>query len=172
MEPLTFAELMGVDQEVDESFKIDSYEKAEWALEKAGEAQATIEQIQAEAKKMIDRIKEACDERTKGLYQTVERMAYYLDPWARKESEKINKRTINLAMGDVKIIAGREALRVENEQAVIDYLDKAAPDLVRIKKELKKKEIKEAVKGGVLVEGCSVVRGEDRIELKPKLLED
>jgi phage host-nuclease inhibitor protein Gam len=178
MSLISFADVVPIEEsEVteNESFQIDSYEKAEWALERAGEAQSVINQIEAEAEAMIERIRQARDEKTKSLYQTVERMAYFLDPWARGETEKIKKKTIPLAMGEIKIITGRESLKVDwdDEGELVDFLTETNPEFVRTKttESLDKAALKKAIKEGLKIDGCSVVRGPDRMEIKPKLRE-
>ena len=65
---ITFADVLPMedtDIQENKSFRIDSYEKAEWALEKAGNAQAMIDRIERQAEELIEKVRAACDEKTK-----------------------------------------------------------------------------------------------------------
>jgi len=175
MSLISFADVIPMEETniTDESFHIDSYEKAEWALEKAGEAQDVINQIEAEANAMVERIRQAKEDKTKSLKATVERMAYLLDPWARGESEKIRKKTIPLASGEVKIITGRDSLVIDDSDEEFETWahESGNEDLLTVKVTPSKTAIKKALSNGVEVPGCHLEKGADRLSIAPRLKE-
>jgi phage host-nuclease inhibitor protein Gam len=156
-----------------EKFEVDTSEKADWALQKAGEAQWLIGKYEAERDVLIARIKKVCDEKTKDAYETVEHMAALLDPWARKESESIKKKTIPLVNGSIKIIPGRESVEITKEGDLLKWLNKEHQEALDVKEtvSIKKAAVKVILEAGEEVPGAKLVTSRDKIQLQPTFAE-
>lgn len=154
-----------------ESFTVDTTEKADWCLTRAGEAQWLIGKYEGERDRLIARINAVCTEKTKDAYDTVEKMAGHLDGWAHKESEAIKKKTIPMIGGSLKIVTGRESLVITDEGALLKWLNKEHPELLTVKEtvSIDKNGVKKLLSGGMSAPGCSVERGRDRLQMNPTI---
>lgn len=173
---ISFADIIGEDaQDIieKESFAVDSTEKAEWALETAGRAEALLHKYEAERDSLIDKINAVFTQKTSGLRSTIERMAFLIDPWALRESANIGKKTIPLASGEVQIRAGRDSLAVDDDKALVDWLNENYPDALNVKTTITadKNEVKKIIAGGVSVPGARIEFGSQKLILKPRLVE-
>ncbi len=156
-----------------DAFKVDTIEKAEWCMKQAGDSEYLIQRYEGERDRLIARLNEVCIEKTKEAFETVERMGYYLDSWSREEAKKIKKKTIPMVNGEIKITTGRESLIVDDEPALMKWLNTDHQELLKVVETISadKNGIKKLLTGDVKVPGCRLERGPDKLILKPKLAE-
>lgn len=156
-----------------EKFEVNTSEKADWALQKAGEAQWLIGKYENERDALIARVTKVCAEKTVDAYETVSHMAALLDPWARKESESIKKKTIPLVNGSIKIIPGRKSVEITKEGDLLKWLNKEHQEAIEVKETVtvKKPAVKVLLEAGEKVPGAKLIQGTSKIQLQPTFAE-
>ena len=124
-----------------EGFKVDDDEKAEWAVRKL----ARIRRKQSENKAIHDAELQRISEWLKTVNEALERDAAYfeavLTPYALQERSN-GRKSLVLPHGTVKTTAGRAKIEFESEDGFIEWAKTNDPELIRIKHEINKKDLK------------------------------
>ncbi len=154
-----------------QDFKVDSLEKADWAMRKIGRAEAEIDRFTELAKDMKARIDARLALITGHHQKTIEAMSYLLRPWAEVEIARSGKaRSFKLISGVVGFRQSPERLEVEDADSVISWLESNhREDCIRLKKEVDKTQVKDLIKEtGQLPDGCSLKQGDITFFAKPE----
>jgi hypothetical protein len=129
-----------VEEPAREPFKVDDDSKADWAMRKL----ASIRRKQAKNKDIFDhevkRVMEWLEKVNTALEKDAEWFESNLRPYALQERSK-DRKSIVLPHGTIKTVAGRVKFDIEDELKFIEWAEKNAPELVRVKKEVDKKAL-------------------------------
>ena len=129
-----------IEEPAREPFKVDDDSKADWAMRKL----ASIRRKQAENKDIFDREVKRVMEWLEKVNTALERDAEWFEsnlrPYALQERSK-DRKSIVLPHGTIKTVAGRVKFDIEDESKLIEWAEKNAPELVRVKKEVDKKAL-------------------------------
>lgn len=156
-------ELFPEEQEA-QGFVVDTQEKAEWALSKIARSEHRLQELAALAEAAKARIDARLAEITKGDRATVARLGDMIRPWASVEVAKNGKRkSVQLLNGTVGFRQSPASLVVTDEAAAVAWLEEHGGDFIRVKKEVKKGELKKAIEAnGELPDGVELHAGEVR----------
>jgi phage host-nuclease inhibitor protein Gam len=141
------------------SFDVTDLNSANWAMSKAAQAEKRIQQRSALASQYHEKIDAWLAEANKPDLQTVEFMQSLLGPWATRELATGKRKSLKLLGGTVGFRSSPPAVEVLDHDAALAYCKTFAPELVRIKEELDKKEIKKRLEGGEVIEGVQLSVG-------------
>ena len=123
-----------------ENFVIDDDSKADWAMRKL----ASIRRKQAENQAIHDRETQRVQEWLSKVNTALERDAEWfeanLKPYALLERSK-GRKSVVLPHGTVKTTVGRPKIEIENEETFLNWAKESAPELLRIKTEIDKKNL-------------------------------
>lgn len=166
LEDFLFPKPEGAD---DEQFKIDSPEKADWALRKYAQAKQAIDEYTRQRDEMIARANEWLAEVSKPHLETMHRMESLLMEYHREVLKQNPKaKTIKRPVG--RLVARKQPDKwIYRDDDLLRWLKEHRPDLVRIKEEPNKAELKKVAKvhgdwvyteDGERVEGVMVTPGE------------
>ena len=129
-----------IEEPAREPFKVDDDSKADWAMRKL----ASIRRKQAENKDIFDREVKRVMEWLEKVNTALERDAEWFEsnlrPYALQERSK-DRKSIVLPHGTIKTVAGWVKFDIEDESKLIEWAEKNAPELVRVKKEVDKKAL-------------------------------
>lgn len=142
--------------EVVEKFVIDSDQKAEWALQKVREARADRDRWVEFYKDQIEKVKYECD-------QNVENLEYMLRQYFETVPHKTTKTQESYALPGGKLLLKRQDYEYEHDDnTLVPWLEKNAPEFVKIKKSSDWDGLKKKVAvfdGNVVDENGEVVPG-------------
>lgn len=139
--------------------------QAEAHLRALGHWRYEVEQINAHAKKEIDRINEWRDEEVAKLQKKIAWHESGLIAFLQVQGKK----TIKLINGTLKRIKGRDRVDVLDADALTKWAESNGANLLRVKVEPDKKAIMDHIKNtGELPDGVDVVTGEDSFKIEAK----
>lgn len=154
-----------------ESFTVTDLASADWTVRKAKEAEERITRREELAYAYKKRIDEWLIEANKADRDTVDYMAALLKPFVEAELKGQKTRTLKLPSGDAQIRKMPDRIEIGDEAELVAFLEAAAPDAVRIKKEVDKTALKKLVleDGNLYKDGRVLARiagGEERLYIK------
>ncbi|MDU5209582.1 MAG: host-nuclease inhibitor Gam family protein [Clostridium sp.] len=135
-------------EEVREGFKIESLEEATWAFRKLRAIENKEADIKATAEKEIAGIESWKDKELKQYESDKQYFGFLLEEYYKNEKAKDKKFKLSTPYG--KVTARKSSKwNYENEEALVKYLKDNKPELVRVKEEVNKTELKKVFKDGV-----------------------
>lgn len=180
MDALLEMELQEIDEIIDdgtqekERFKIENLEAANWAFRKLAAIERKKKEIQELANKEIERIKAWQEQEERGLDNSKEFFEGLLTEYFAREREKDPKFKISTPYG--KVTARKQQPKWNyDEDKLVKWLKENNQNLIRIKYEPDKNEIKKTYKivgtnvvteDGEIVEGISVEERPEKITIK------
>jgi hypothetical protein len=164
-----------------EKFKIENLNSANWAFRKLSAIENKRKEIEELANKEIERIQEWREQETKGLDSSKEFFEGLLIEYFSIQREVDPKFKISTPYG--KISARKLPDKWEyDDKELLAYLEAAKPDLIRIKKEVDKANLKKKVaeskefaicdnqvvnmESGEVVSGVTVTEQPEKITIK------
>jgi len=159
----------GVKQEVSTDFAITDLAGADWALRKVESAERRIQQRRDFVTAYRAKLDAWLESANTADFRTTERMAELLQPWAEQEVAKSGGRqSISLPTGTVGFRRSPDALEVVDAAAAIANLkNDGAAYLVRVKEEVDKRGLMQAIKEGApLPAGVELRHGERHFYVK------
>lgn len=160
--------------EVGGRFTIQDLDSANWAFRKLAAIEKKRNEIKELADKEIDRIKEWQEQEQKGLNNSKEFFEGLLTEYFVRQKEVDPKFRISTPYGKVSSRKQQPKWNYDNDK-VLEWLRKNNSELIRIKEEPDKREIKKAYKvvgnnvvteDGEIVEGIKVEERPDSINIK------
>lgn len=127
-------------QRTREPFIVDNLDKAEWAMRKWAQATARIadvEELAARRRAMLDEWAAARTDRDRATLEFMEMLltGYLESVRAKEEADGVaeDRRTKSIALpsGAFRSSAGRPSIVVDDEAALVEWLEMEHPDLVR-----------------------------------------
>jgi len=135
-------------QEVREGFKIENLEGATWAFRKLRAIENKEADIKAIAEEEMARITSWRDAELKQYEADKQYFSFLLEEYYKNEKAKDKKFKLSTPYG--KVTARKSSKwNYENEEALVKYLKDNKPELVRVKEEVNKTELKKVFKDGV-----------------------
>lgn len=135
-------------QEVREGFKIENLEGATWAFRKLRAIENKEADIKAIAEEEIARITAWRDAELKQYEGDKQYFSFLLEEYYKNEKAKDKKFKLSTPYG--KVTARKSSKwNYENEEALVKYLKDNKQELVRVKEEVNKTELKKVFKDGV-----------------------
>ena len=135
-------------QEVREGFKVENLERATWAFRKLRAIENKEADIKAIAEEEIARITAWRDAELKQYEGDKQYFSFLLEEYYKNEKAKDKKFKLSTPYG--KVTARKSSKwNYENEEALVKYLKDNKPELVRVKEEVNKTELKKVFKDGV-----------------------
>lgn len=160
--------------ETKERFKIEDLESANWAFRKLAAIEKKRKEIQELAEKEIERIKSWQEQEEKALDNSKEFFEGLLTEYFAKEREKNPKFKISTPYG--KVTARKQQPKWHyDEGKLVEWLKENNKELLRVKYEPNKSEIKKTFKiagsnvvteDGEIVEGITVEQRPEKIDIK------
>ncbi|CUQ09672.1 phage protein [Clostridium paraputrificum] len=135
-------------QEVREGFKIENLEGATWAFRKLRAIENKEADIKAIAEEEIARITAWRDAELKQYEGDKQYFSFLLEEYYKNEKAKDKKFKLSTPYGKVTARKSNK-WNYENEEALVKYLKDNKPELVRVKEEVNKTELKKVFKDGV-----------------------
>ena len=128
-----------------EQFKIDTPEKADWALRKYAQAKKAVDEFTRQRDDMIAQANEWLAEVSKEHLETMRRMESLLMEYHREQLRQNPKaKTITRPAGTLKSVTRNKWHYREND--LLKWLKEHRPDLVRVKEEPNKDQLKKVAK--------------------------
>lgn len=135
-------------QEVREGFKIENLEGATWAFRKLRAIEKKETDIKAIAEEEMARITSWRDSELKQYEADKQYFSFLLEEYYKNEKAKDKKFKLSTPYGKVTARKSNK-WNYENEEALVKYLKDNKPELVRVKEEVNKTELKKVFKDGV-----------------------
>jgi hypothetical protein len=174
MELQEIDEIMEEDTQEKERFRIENLEAANWAFRKLAAIERKRKEIQELANKEIERIKAWQEREERGLDNSKEFFEGLLTEYFAREREKDPKFKISTPYG--KVSARKQQPKWHyDEEKLIEWLKENNKDLLRVKYEPDKNEIKRVYKvvgtnvvtdDGEIVEGITVEERPEKVTIK------
>lgn len=134
--------------EVREGFKIENLEGATWAFRKLRAIQNKEADIKAIAEEEIARVNNWKETELKQYEADKQYFEFLLSEYYKNEKAKDKKFKLSTPYG--KVTSRKTAKwNYENEEALTKYLKDNRPELVRVKEEVNKTELKKVFKDGI-----------------------
>lgn len=131
-----------------EGFKIENLEGATWAFRKLRAIENKEAEIKVIAEEEINRVNAWKEKELEQYAKDKEYFSYLLEEFYRAEKAKDKKFKLSTPYG--KVTARKSSKwNYENEEALVKYLKDNKPELVRVKEEVDKTELKKVFKDGV-----------------------
>ena len=152
--------------------------QAEYFLKKVKELQREKEEIEQTAQFAIEEYQKKVEkwkkQKLSPIENTIEYFSNLLDSFARYKLEGSSKKSLKLIEGTIGYRSQAPKYNYEDEKALVEFLEKNAPDFLRYKKEPDKSQLKkqaEVVDGKLyiddkLVEGITVEERGDAFYVK------
>lgn len=158
-----------------EQFRIDTVEKADWAVRKIAKYQEEIKKDQADAQAIIDKTKQWLASRTKEHQDQIDFFQEMLRPFAMQQlAESKKKKSCKVPSGTLGFRASSDNYE-KNDDDLLIWAQVSAPDYVEQKPSLKWGELKKSCKtangklitaDGEIVPGVKVVSQPDVFYVK------
>ncbi|SHJ53456.1 Bacteriophage Mu Gam like protein [Clostridium cavendishii DSM 21758] len=131
-----------------EGFKIEDLEGATWAFRKLRAIENKQVEIKAIADEEISRINEWKDAELKQYEADRQYFNFLLEEYYRNEKTKDKKFKLSTPYGNVSARKSK-TWNYTNEEALTKYLNDNIPELIRVKEEINKTELKKVFKDGI-----------------------
>lgn len=147
-----------------EHWKVADAGGADWALRKLAKARAELAEVEAVAEKQFAIINRFVTTETERLTPEIENWETRLALWQRELLDGDDRRkTIRLPHGTLTARKLPDGVEIADPAAVLTWARAEAPFYVRVKEELDRSAVKQAVlKGGEIIPGVTAVPGEIR----------
>jgi hypothetical protein len=169
-EPATIDTILHSTEELstrDETFVIDTQEKATWAARKILQAQTRIAERENLAKTYKARIDLWLDDACKPDSETIDNLSSFLDPYLHQELENIKRRkSIKLLGATIGFRTLPRKVDIINPEQAIDFCETHHPDAVIVKKDLSRSELRKLAESGTLIPGVVLDGGTERLYVK------
>lgn len=181
MNELEKLELDDIENTEDNGFKINDLGGANWAFRKLAAIEQKRKEIKSLADKEIERIKKWQEQETKGLDSSKEFFEGLLIEYFSAQREVDPKFKISTPYGKVSARKLPDKWEYDDKE-LLTYLEAAKPDLIRIKKEVDKANLKKKVaeskefaicdnqvvnmESGEVVSGVTVTEQPEKITIK------
>tara|TARA_B100000614_G_scaffold79051_1_gene70560 strand:+ start:1600 stop:2154 length:555 start_codon:yes stop_codon:yes gene_type:complete len=150
-----------------EGFVIDNQEKATWAAHRLLRAEDRMKERGHLAKDYKAKIDTWLETANRSDETTVETMRTLLTPFLESElSGKKRKRSVDLLGARIGFRKLPERVEVIDEEAAITFCESKHPEVVVVKKELSRSELRKVAQKGELVPGVVLDGGDDRLYVK------
>ena len=138
-----------------DTFVVDSDIKADWAVGKIAEAEAKIAEMADAKQQYIDKINAWFDDATSSHRSTIEYMTEQVKPWAERQIPMdAKKKSIKLPSGSYGFRNSQAKVLIDDEEKAMSACKELHPEA--IKESLSVSALKDIMKKGELVDGCSV----------------
>jgi hypothetical protein len=169
-EPATIDDILHPTNELtthDETFVVDTEEKATWAARRILQAQTRIAERGHLAKTYKARIDQWLEEASKPDTETINTLSSFLDPFLRQELESIHRRkSIKLLGATIGFRTLPRKVDIINPEQAIDFCETHYPDAVIVKKDLSRSELRKLAESGTLIPGVVLDGGMERLYVK------
>ena len=166
-EPLDIDEILHPTEELatrDETFSIDTQEKATWAARRILQAQTRIAEREHLAKNYKARIDAWLEEASKPDTDTIDALSSFLDPYLRQELDGTKRRkSIELLGATIGFRTLPKKVDIINPDQAIAFCETHHPDAVIIKKDLSRSELRKLAESGTLIPGVVLDGGTERL---------
>ena len=129
-----------IEEPAREPFVVDNDSKADWAMRKLAYIRRKQSDNQAIFDREVQRVTEWLQKVNTALERDAEWFEANLRPYALQERSK-DRKSIVLPHGTIKTISGRVKFDIEDETKFIEWAEKNAPEVGRVKKEIDKKAL-------------------------------
>lgn len=146
----------------DETFVIDSLDKANWAAGKLSKAENSIQQREALAEKYIQKIELWLQKANIDDLKTVDRMTTHLEPFIIEELRERKEKHIHLFQVTASLRKLPDKTQIIDEAKALKYCEKHIPEAVKVKKSLLKSKIKDPNS----VPGVERIKGVDKLYIE------
>ena len=155
----------------DDSFKVTDDSSAEWAVRKLAGIRAKQSENQSIADAENSRVKEWLEKVNSDLESNAQYFEAILHPYALQQRAS-GRKSVVLPHGTLKTVSGRQKIEVEESQ-FIRWATVNASDLIRIKTEVAKDEIKKLItpdgvaisSGGEILPFVTVTQSEPTVSI-------
>jgi hypothetical protein len=169
-EPSAIDEILHSTEELatrDETFSIDTQEKATWAARRILQAQTRIAEREHLAKTYQARIDAWLQEASKPDTDTIDTLCTFLDPYLRQELDGTKRRkNIKLLGATIGFRTLPKKVDIINPEQAINFCETHYPDVVIIKKDLSRSELRKLAESGTLIPGVVLDGGTERLYVK------
>ena len=147
-----------------EGFTIDNQDKATWAARRYLQAEKRITDRERLAKEYKARIDSWLDQANKGDLDTTETMRSLLTPYVENElSGSTRKRSIDLLGVRIGFRKLPERVEIVDTSMALDFCEANHPEVVVVRKDLSKSELRKVTQKGALIPGVVLDGGQDRL---------
>lgn len=147
-----------------EGFVVDTQDKATWAARRYLQAEKRMKERERLAKEYKAKIDSWLERADKGDLDTTETMRTLLTPYLENElSGSKRKRSIDLLGVRVGFRKLPERVEIVDTSMALDFCEANHPEVVVVKKELSKSELRKVTQKGDLIPGVVFDGGEDRL---------
>jgi phage host-nuclease inhibitor protein Gam len=128
------------------TWAVTDIDSADFAVGKVLAAQSRMSERKAVADKLHAEIDRRLQEANEDDHATIEFMTGCLRPWVQAEIQALKGRTVKLVAGKAGLRRTPDRVEIDDEDALIEWAEDNAPELVRVKKRIDKKKLKETMK--------------------------
>jgi len=158
-----------IPQKGDETFQIDTLEKAAWAARKYMQAKERMEQRWEQAKSFKAKIDLWFARANSEDEGTMNYMMSLLKPYIEREVAKLRKsKTIKAPGVNISLRKKPNKVDIIDEDLAIQYCEVNQPQIIQVKKTVSKSEINKLLTKGELIPGVEVLIGDDELQIKAK----
>lgn len=131
----------------EDRWRIDSPEKAEWAMAKLSEARARVAELTEQRNAQMERAQAWWTRVVKDPQRTAGYMQAQLVEYALAERDAGHGATVILANGEIPTRKGPEpCVDIDDETAVLEWAIKNRPEIVTVKRSVKLTDLRTVVK--------------------------
>lgn len=147
-----------------EGFVVDTQDKATWAARRYLQAEKRMKERERLAKEYKAKIDSCLEKANKGDLDATETMRTLLTPYLENElAGNKRKRSIDLLGVRIGFRKLPERVEVVDTAMALDFCEANHPEVVIVKKELSKSELRKTAQKGALIPGVVLDGGQDRL---------
>ena len=151
-----------------ELFSVDTTEKAVWAAKKYLEAKERVESRLEQNLSFKAKIDSWSERSNSDDIATMEYMQSILEPYAKKVVDKQKKsRSLKLPEVTINFRKSPEKVIFDNEDMIIDFCKTNLPKALETKTYVLKTVLKNLLTEGEIIPGVSIVKGPEKMIIKP-----
>lgn len=151
-----------------EGFVVDTQDKATWAARRYLQAESRMKERDRLAKEYKAKIDSWLDRANRGDLDTTETMRALLTPYLQNElAGSTRKRSIDLLGVRIGFRKLPERVEIVDTAMALDFCEANHPEVVVVKKELSKSELRKTAQKGALIPGVVLDGGQDRLVVTP-----
>lgn len=154
------------DEPEKQRFEVKDLDTANWAVSKVVDANARIAARKAQADEYKAKIDAWLDRANADDERTIEFFEAELRPFVQQEVARSNKKSVKLLEATAGFRDSGGSVEIEDEEALIAYLESFAPELVRVKKSVDKAELKKRLKAGEEFPHAHIAPGSTKFYVK------
>lgn len=137
--------LSGIEPE-QSHFEVLDEDSALWCVGHITRANTKRAAIEARYKELKDRIDAWKEKELTEVQRTEEHMVALIQPWANREIARQKGKHIDLPTARIGLRSSPDKAVVDDEEAVISWAADCAPEILRVKTEVNKSELKKYLK--------------------------